>query len=324
MPATAVHAFFAEDIYQNLDSKYQKRIKENKKSFLMFAQSMDSMMFYQILNLKKKGSLNHFSYTFHTKKVNLFFKTLITTMKKEKSYEDSQTLAFIYGLICHFVLDSTIHPFVFYKTGNFDKKKKETYIYNSLHTYMETFLDQVMIKKRTPPKKSFHFKDFCFDFKKFSTPLKKTIRSCFFHVYQIKNMDQIYYQSLKQMCFILEIFRLDSHGIKKFFYKKLDLFTPKKFIRLESLSYYRVENKHDYLNQTHKKWCYPTDKKITSKEDFFDLYQSSIKYASFIIDKVNLYFFKNQSIDIDQLFQNKSYLTGLDCSKKKTLQYFEF
>lgn len=324
MPATATHAFFAEDVLKTLESKYQNLLRNNKKSFLMFAQSMDSMMFYQFLNFKKKGNLENFSYLFHTTKTNLFFKTLITTMKKEKSYQDPQTLAFVYGLICHFVLDSTIHPFVFYKTGNFNKKKKETYRYNSLHTNMETFLDQVMIEKKFSSCNPFHFKDFCFDFKKFSTPLKNTIQSTFFHVYQIENMDQIYYRSLKQMCFMLETFRLDLHGIKKFFYKKIDFFTPKSWMKLESLSYYHVENKHDYLNQTHKKWYYPTNLQITSKKSLIDLYQDSIKSASFIIDQVNLYFFHDQAIYIEDLFQNKSYLTGLDCSKKKEFQYFEF
>ena len=39
---------------------------------------------------------------------------------------------FLVGTICHFVLDSTLHPYIIYKTGMMDKKKSSTYKYNNI------------------------------------------------------------------------------------------------------------------------------------------------------------------------------------------------
>ena len=58
-------------------------------------------------------------------------------------------MVFLYGFICHYVLDSNVHPFVFYKTGLFDKKDKNSYKYNNLHAFMETYFDNYMIKEKT-------------------------------------------------------------------------------------------------------------------------------------------------------------------------------
>lgn len=324
MPATATHAFFAEDVYHKLDSKYQKMIEKDKKSFLMFSQSMDSMMFYNLLNLKKGKKLRKISHIFHTKKINFYFENLIEYIKRNQYYRDSQTLAYLYGLICHYCLDSTIHPYIFYKTGKYNKNQKNTLKYNSLHNYMETFIDNKLIIQRGYNYKKFTFKKLCFDFKTFSEELNDTINFSFKTTYHINNMSQIYYQSLKQMCCILQLFRLDKYGIKKFFYKIIDHITPKKMLKLESISYYHVKDLHDYLNQQKNKWCYPTNQEISSKQDFFELYEEGIEKAVQIIHQINYYFFNNKSIKICKIFQNKSYLTGIDCNKNSNLRYFEF
>lgn len=324
MPATAAHAFFAEDVYKNLQPKTKKIIQRDKKSLLMFAQSTDSMMFYNLLSIKKGKKLRELSHIFHTQKVNLYFSNLINIMKKNQYYQDPQTLTFLYGLICHYCLDTIAHPFIFYKTGRYEKNEKETIKYNSLHNYMETFIDNTLIKMRGFQHKTFSFRELCFDFKNFSKELKNTLDDSFEDTYHIKNMGKIYYQSLKQMCFILQVFRIDRYGIKKFFYKLIDHITPKTVMRLESISYYKVLDQYDYLNKKKKRWYYPSDKNIASQKNFFELYDEGVKKAIDIIEQVNDYFYNNKSIDINNLFQNKSYLTGLDCDKKLKFRFFEF
>lgn len=322
MPATVTHAFFAEDIYEKLDIKYQKKI--NKKQLLMFSQSMDSMMFYNILDFKRDKKVKNFSKIFHTENVNKYFSSLLNYIKINKYYNDPQTLTYVYGLICHFVLDSTLHPFIFYKTGLFNKKDKKTYKYNGFHNRMETYIDNVMLSKKRYNYKKLNFKNLCFDFKHFSEELKKSIKHSFKEVYNIENMDKIYYNSLKQMNFILQLLRFDKHGLKKFFYKSIDRITPKNMFRLETLSYYKIENKYDYLNLNKKEWYNSTNKNIKSNKNFFELYDDSIITCLNIITNINNYFFNNSKLNIENLFKNKSYITGLDCDKTLELKYFEF
>ena len=114
----------------------------------MFGQSTDSFLFYRLLrlgNYKKIRRLQHIS---HTKKTRDFFITLIEYIKENNLKDDIDTCSFLSGFICHYALDLTVHPYVFYKTGSFHKDEKETYKYNSLHTLMEVYLDNYLIWDR--------------------------------------------------------------------------------------------------------------------------------------------------------------------------------
>lgn len=322
MPATITHSYFMKDLYEVLPDNITSKIDLNRSK--MFAQSTDSIMFYNLLSIKPSHNLRKFQYYFHTHKTNDFFINLLDYVK-EHNIDDKDTYSFIVGFITHFVLDSNIHPYIIYKTGFFDKKKKETYKYNGIHHFMEAFLDNDLIKRRenTDPYK-FNISKFCFDTKKFSNDLNNTIDYTFYTTFNIKNMSYKYYRSLKQMKTYLRLFRMDRFGIKKFFYKIIDTFTPRSMFRFEAVSYHLpLEDKHNYLNNNHTMWKNPVDDNITSTESFVDLYLRSLEEARNISIKVFEYL-NGKDIDLKSLFLNKSYVSGLDCDIEKELKYFEF
>lgn len=322
MPATITHSYFMKDLYEVLPDNITSKIDLNRSK--MFAQSTDSIMFYNLLSIKPSHNLRKFQYYFHTHKTNDFFINLLDYVK-EHNIDDKDTYSFIVGFITHFVLDSNIHPYIIYKTGFFDKKKKETYKYNGIHHFMETFLDNDLIKRRenTDPYK-FNISKFCFDTKKFSNDLNNTIDYTFYTTFNIKNMSYKYYRSLKQMKTYLRLFRMDRFGIKKFSYKIIDTFTPRSMFRFEAVSYHLpLEDKHNYLNNNHTMWKNPVDDNITSTESFVDLYLRSLEEARNISIKIFEYL-NGKDIDLKSLFLNKSYVSGLDCDIEKELKYFEF
>ena len=73
MPATITHAFFTMDVYQKLSKEEQLLATDDLTQLRMFGQSTDSMMFYNIENLKKGKNLRKFQYFFHTTKTQEFF-----------------------------------------------------------------------------------------------------------------------------------------------------------------------------------------------------------------------------------------------------------
>lgn len=325
MPATFTHAIFAKDVYNCLPKKYSAIIEGNIKQYMMFSQSMDSMMFYNIESIMPGKELRRFQHTFHSTKTNEFFSCLINYIKNEKLYNDKEVMSFLYGFICHYVLDSNVHPFVFYKTGLFDKKDKQSYKYNNLHSFMETYLDNYMIRERlsTNPFK-FKIHNYCFYLKPFSKNLNKCINYVFGEVFCINNMDEIYYKSLKQMRSFLEKYRYDKTGIKKKCYKIIDFITPQYIFKFEVLSYnYKPKNTEYFLNKKHDIWFNPCDKKLFSYESFDDLYRKSINEAIDIIKNTNSYFYNSRG-SIKEIFRNKSYITGLDCNLELNLKNFYF
>ena len=141
MAGTMTHTFFAEDVYKNLDNKKYINI-ENLKTY---AQGHDIFFFtFNILNYKTKKIGNFM----HRNKTKDFFINIISYIKDNNLQNNKDVMSFLYGYICHYCLDLTVHPYVTYKCGIFNKKKKETYKYNSKHSDFETYIDAYMIKER--------------------------------------------------------------------------------------------------------------------------------------------------------------------------------
>jgi len=324
MPSTIAHAFFAKDVYDILPQDIKKRI--NPKRIKMFGQGMDSLMFYNLLSFSSGKDIRKFRSVFHSYNTQGYFINLLEYVKDNKFYNDYDVNSYISGIITHYVLDSSIHPFIYYKTGCFDKNIPNTYKYNNIHHFMETFIDNDMARRRTNgnPYK-FPIGSFCFDLDhRFSTRLKKSLDYSFLKTYNVKNMNEIYFKSLKQMRTFINLFRRDVYGIKNVFYKLIDTFTPKRCFRFEALSYhYPLDDKHDFLNNEHRLWRNPCIYDMTSTESFVDLYLKAIKQAKTLICAAFDYL-DGKEIELDKVFTNLSCVTGLNCDDKKELKYFEF
>lgn len=323
MPATVVHAYFAQDLNDILPKEIKNKLDVNRLK--TFGQSTDSLMFYNLFSILPGKKIRDFQKYFHTNKTQEFFINLINYIKENDYTEDIDVNSFLVGAICHYVLDSTVHPYIYYKTGYFNKNDKSTYKYNNVHTFMETFLDNDMIKRRESinPYK-FNISKFSFDTSKFSNELNDTIKYTFKETFDVDNMDKIYYKSLKQMRNSIFIFRQDRYGIKKFFYKLADTFTSKRVFRFEAISYhYPLNDRHNFLNENHKLWRNPCDYSLTSEESFLDLYLKALKLAKVMIC-ASFDYINGKDIELEKVFINKSYITGLDCELDKELKYFEF
>ena len=136
MAGTITHAYFAMDVFNKLDNNIKKNLSNYQNNLRTFAQGHDIFDF-----TSGDGHL------FHTKNTDKFFINLIKYTKEKELYNNGEILSFIYGYICHYVLDKNIHPYVIYISGAYDKnRKKETKKYRCKHAEMETFLDCYMVK----------------------------------------------------------------------------------------------------------------------------------------------------------------------------------
>ena len=234
-------------------------------------------------------------------------------------------MSFLYGMISHHKLDTKIHPFVFYKTGNFQKEKKESYRFLNQHDYMEIFLDNYFIKQREQKNPyAFRFYDFCFDFTPFSLELEEVINYAFEETFGIKNMCHFYQKSLKQMYFALKYLRYDKLGIKKKAYQFLDLLKPKYTFQLKAVSYHQsFVDQRNYLNLNHQEWNHPCLKREKHKESVIDLYLEALHETNQLVREVNAYLKDTKKVNLKKLFPDLSYTTGKDCKRGENFKYFE-
>ena len=123
-----MHAKFALDVYDKLDINTKYLLLDYKNYLTTFAQSVDPLFLY---DLKHKNSrIRDFCHYFHNNKSKDFFKNLINYIKYNHLENDPEIIAFLYGFLSHYILDSTMHPYIIYKTGIFNKNDKDTYKYN--------------------------------------------------------------------------------------------------------------------------------------------------------------------------------------------------
>ena len=328
MPSTVTHSYFAMNVLEKLDDKTREFIRNDENNFRVFAQSMDSFHFYDVLNIIKKKDLNiiNFSEVFHSNKTGELLITLTERIKNKKAYNNPHIMSFLYGLICHYCLDSSAHPYIVYKSGELDKKDKETWKYNAKHHEIEVSIDQYLINKKDKikPNKYKHY-DICLDFNDLDEESINIINYSFNKVHNFNNFYKHYTKSIYDMKFIFKHLRYDRYGILKNLYYIFDLVVPNPILRSKFLSYaYTIKNANYYLNENNKIWYNPADKNISSNKSFMELYDCALDECVLIINSIKDYLYNDKIIDLKKVYKNKSYITGLDSNKENKLKYFEY
>ena len=315
MAGTITHAYFAIDVFNKLDKEKKDIIKPYLNNMKTFSQGHD------IFNFTKPNK----SHYFHTHKTDEFFINIVNYIKDNNLYNDGEILSFLYGYICHYVLDKNIHPYVIYKTGRFYKKnKKDTSKYRCKHSEMETYLDCYMIKENENIKPGkFNVKKFCLSPYKFSSKLKDLINYSFDKTYDYKNASNHYYRAVKNMGFLYFLLRKDSFNIKKKIYNTVDKITPDYFYKFSPISYGLVKEYKKYLNLDNRTWNHPADINEKYNYSFMDIYNNSISETIDIINTVDKYF-HNKKTDLKKVFDNTSFISGKNCNSKVKLQFFEY
>lgn len=325
MAGTITHAYFALDVYKKLNKNTKKILKDYKENLKTYAQGPDILFFStNIFNHKKVKKIGNYIHKHDTKKL---FINMITYIKNNNLENNGEIISFLYGYIMHYALDTKVHPYIIYKTGIFNKKKKETYKYNSKHSDMESYIDAFMINKneKINPNK-FKIHKFCFNYNKISKNLSKLIDYSFNKTYEFKNLSFYFKQGLFNMKYLYRILRYDPFNIKINIYKILDRFHTKKSKDFYPISYsYKLNNNSYYLNLEHNKWCHPRYNDEIYYDSFLDLYNEAIIDALNIINNVNEFLFYSNDISIlNKIFLNLSFSSGKECNNKAKNRYFEF
>ena len=231
MAGTITHSYFALDMYDKLSIKSKELLIENKDELKVYSQSNDVLF----INSNKK--IRKFASYFHEDKTYIFFETLINYIKYNDYMYNPSVMAYLYGMLSHYVLDSSIHPYVYYKCGKVKKDIKETYKYDGLHAKLENYFDNylVAIKDKINPIKYKSYK--LFDLKKLDKDLKEVIDFTYKEVFGIENFSKIYLKAVKQNKRYYHLFKYDPYKIKIKVYKLIDIITPKKISRIENLSH---------------------------------------------------------------------------------------
>ncbi len=324
MPAFYTHHKFCKDVFSKLNVDNKEILNKSLNHYYLFAQSFDHLFFYKHLNIIPSKKINKLGKYAHRNNVNLYFKNIITYIKKHSLQNNSECLAFLYGSITHYILDSNLHPYIIYKTGSYNKKNIHTYKYNGLHTKLEYGLDSFLYELDNNKKyRKYNVQKYLFPKVIFSKKLDKCIDYTFANTFSVNNMSNIYNKSYNDYKSSFKYLFQDPFKIKFYLYNLFDKISGN---RIRNTKYHTTSQDLDleYLNLKKETWINPCNKKFKSKDSILDLYNEAINKSVLLITNINKYFNGNYSLNkILEDIGNNSYITGIDISLKNKIKYFE-
>lgn len=325
MPSITTHYIFSKDVLNNLPKESVNKIANEIDLYHTFSQSHD-ILFYYFRNLKKRKEINKLGHYAHHNKTQEYLINIIKEIKNNHLENNQQLVAYLYGSITHYVLDSTCHPYIFYKTGVYRKEDKKTQKYKGQHNVIEKHLDAIYYEKTTNKKyNTCNINKYIINNKKISKDLIKSISNVYKETYNKNNIGKYFYQSIKDTKIFNAFIVNDYFGIKKIFLKIFDLILKKNFSYLSIYSNHITKPNYEYLNLKQKIWNHPSNPNIKFNYSFDDLWHISLKKSIKIIKEVNKVLYDNKDIsEILKYIPNLDYATGLVIEKSSRMAYFEY
>ena len=138
MPAATTHVIFAEDVRKRLDAETAAGIT-NLHMFWLGSQGPDFLFFSKGSFLP--GTIKPFGDLLHTEKPQEQLMFL-----KQEAEKDPDLYSFYLGYLCHYALDSCVHPLVFALARH--RQNTEGVKEGVIHVTMEADIDVWMLHQR--------------------------------------------------------------------------------------------------------------------------------------------------------------------------------
>lgn len=290
MPSYKTHSVHGELILPYINNN----VKISKEDIKIFCIGPDTMI---------ATDYKLFDYQ-HANKIKEYFESLLKLVKQNKLQDNSEVMAFVYGQIDHYILDTIMHPYIYYMTE--DLPKNNVMIPHSL---IEMWIDDYILKKFNISEKKYYHK-----LKINSKKLKELINNLYDKVYN-KSLSYLKYKYGMLLINIFDIkVRRNSIKVAPFL---------AKILNIGDIIYHENLNQIlPYLNLDNNEWSNPETGEI-SNDSFDDLWQKSIDISLQTIEDINKYLYYDKKINNPYILNNISYNTGLPCEKGQSFQYIK-
>ncbi|MEW8995181.1 zinc dependent phospholipase C family protein [Clostridium sp.] len=131
MPASYSHYSFGQTVLKKLPQSIKDIIIPNKEAYYIGLNGPDILFYYKPLF---KNEINKYGHRLHDEKAYGFLERGKRYIEESK---DEVCLSYILGFVCHFVLDSSCHPFI-------EEAMKES---NISHAEIEAELDGALMRR---------------------------------------------------------------------------------------------------------------------------------------------------------------------------------
>ena len=277
MPNYKTHSIHIEKVLPYID----KRIELDKEDLKIFSFGPDSLA---LLDSKTFNAQ-------HLNKAKAFFEHLIRTIKIARLRENKEMIAFLYGQLEHYALDTTFHPYINYVMPYIPNN----YMVNP-HSTFELWLDDYFANKYNVKEKKYYSK---------KGIKHKYVRALIDYVY--KKVYKCHYASNKYDAGINAFIALENAR------KSDDKIIPtlSKTFGISDIAYDDVNRIKPFLNTDRDSWYNPFSLE-EHHESLNELWNKSVELYMQIIEDVNKYLYDGKELKNSLIDNDLSYDTGLN------------
>jgi hypothetical protein len=314
MPNMLTHYLCGKETSNNFaDNLNYLMLNKYEKVYNIGTLGPDILFFHNQWPWKKDRELSQIADLIHSTDSNKFFKNMLKIISK--SDNKKMLLTYFMGFTCHYALDCTCHPYIFYFSG-FDSDGNLTHPYIDLHRDFETTIDFYISKEiehRTPYDLNITqiFNISLIEQKIISEFLTEAINKTYNKNFEPEKI----YDSINDFKKITSLLR-DKNGFKKKIFNYLENVFNLKTKPSTMIYPIEVKDNFDYLNKNKSIWYNPWEEKNSKNDSFIELFKNGIEKSTKYFNLTMEYYNQNISLeDILKKLENLSYSTGLDCTK---------
>lgn len=277
MPNIITHKLFAQRVFQQCDKlDIKTMIEKHLQLFYIGSNGPDFLFFYhmQPKDMLKEHSLNHIGSALHAGHVNAFYESAIRTIMQENDpFTRESEIVYLLGHLCHWALDMSVHPYIFYRTGH------HTRLSSSYHHRFESMLDAMMLKQLYHMDIS-EYK--CSAICEFDSEMLKAIARIYvpavkdtlheeIHVYQLRNALTSWHK--------IQEYLYDPKQTKSGLLKGFEAVMKQPWLVSGNVIPIKIDETYDILNTQKRTWCHPCDNTITSDASFMEMFDEAVAVA---------------------------------------------
>lgn len=309
MPGIVMHHHIGHVIYSGFDEKFMDVINQDLYDLGLAGPDIYSRIEY--FNKRKNSGYQDLSLAFHTQDTKKYFLALCDEVGKNRDL-----FGYLCGQVAHYYLDVFVNPYIYYTCGFYDPSIDNTLKFRGRKQQFEQQIDANYIQEVYDGNpRTFKIAKRCFNIEKLNPTLASNFDNLFLKAYHLRGGYKLVCDGIR---YTKKFYNktYDPLGIKNSFFVLKDDGKSKTVYKYLTFKKSTIDaHKYDYSNSHHELWINPIDNQITSKASLGDLFKSAESAIVKCFNELYKYFFEDVDVDLDYLFSDLSYMTGLPCEK---------
>lgn len=326
MPAFNTHYLYGVELYQEMNSTPLKTVIQNHIGCYRLGLQGPDLFFYDPLCMLMPKEYNIGS-LLHETKSSEFFEHYLKSLKRLVD-KDTQEIALSYfcGLLAHYTLDCSIHPYVYSRVGYHPEQEIPAKYFFGSHGELEACIDTVLLKEHKGLSPS--------QFHQSKTIHIKPDELLFLSFFLSRAIKETYPGitapgttplgvSFATLCTKFATSLLHTKYGRR---KRLFMFAEQHLLHYHligtMISCDNMKDEQDAMNRSHREWSNPWNEDLKSKESVDELYQKAKENYVAILPYLEDYYLCPRQIakakrkPLIKELGNFSYHSGLDCESR--------